>query len=141
MYPYHVQRVQHLGPGDFAERLEFCKWFSGSRELHRYILFTDEWQFIRDGVSNTHNSHMWADENPHANVESNFQQRFSVNVWCAVLDDELIGPFILEGRLTSDFCRRNCPHLWRMFLKINEVVCISNVTELLLIPHVKLEIS
>jgi len=23
MYPYHVQRVQHLGPGDFAERLEF----------------------------------------------------------------------------------------------------------------------
>jgi len=25
MYPYHAQRVQHLGPGDFAERLEFCK--------------------------------------------------------------------------------------------------------------------
>jgi len=25
MYPNHVQRVQHLGPGDFAERLEFCK--------------------------------------------------------------------------------------------------------------------
>jgi len=24
-YPYHVQRVQHLRPGDFAERLEFCK--------------------------------------------------------------------------------------------------------------------
>jgi len=40
-YPYHVQRVQHLGPGDFAERLEFCKWSNGRRELHRYILFTD----------------------------------------------------------------------------------------------------
>jgi len=25
MYPYHVQRVQHLGPGDFVERLEFFK--------------------------------------------------------------------------------------------------------------------
>jgi len=25
MYPYHVQRVQHLWPGDFAERLNFCK--------------------------------------------------------------------------------------------------------------------
>jgi len=42
MYPYHVQRVQHLGPGDFAERLEFCKWLNGSRKLHSYILFTDE---------------------------------------------------------------------------------------------------
>ena len=26
MYPYHVQRVQHLRPGDFAERLNFYKW-------------------------------------------------------------------------------------------------------------------
>ena len=53
----------------------------------------------RDGVNNTHNSHVWADENPHVTVESNFQQHFSVNVWCAVLDDQLSGPFILEGRL------------------------------------------
>ena len=42
------------------------------------------------------------DENPHATVESTFQQRFSVNVWCAVLDDQLIGPFDLEGRLTGE---------------------------------------
>jgi len=137
--------VQHLGPGDFAQRLEFCKWFNGSLQLHRYILFTDEAQFNRDSVNNTHNSHVWADENPHATVESNFQLRFSVNVWCAVLDDQLIGPFILEGRLqerlTSDFCRRNCPYFWRMCLGINEVVCISNMTEHLLIFHVKLEIS
>ena len=46
MYPYHVQRVQHLGPGDFAERLEFCQGLNGSRQLHRYILFTDESQLI-----------------------------------------------------------------------------------------------
>jgi len=65
-------------------------------------MFTDESQFNRDGVNNTHNSHVWADENPHATVESNFQQRFSVNVWCAVVDDQLIGPFILEGRLTGE---------------------------------------
>ena len=68
MYPYHVQRVQHLGPGDFAQRLEFCKWLNGSRQLQRYILFTDEAQFNRNGVNNTHNSHVWGDENPHATV-------------------------------------------------------------------------
>jgi len=75
---------------------------NGSRELHRYILFTDEAQFNRDSVNNTHNSHVWADKNHHATVESNFQLRFSVNVWCAVLDVQLIGPFILEGRLTGE---------------------------------------
>ena len=112
-----MQRVQHLGPGDFAERLEFCKWFNGSRELHRYILFTDESQFNHDGVNNTHKSHMWADENPHATAESNFQQRFSVNVCCAVLDDQLIGPFILEGRHTGEaylrFLQEELPRLMK----------------------------
>ena len=44
-----------------------------------------------------HTTHVWAVENSHATAESNFQLRFSVNVWCAVLDDQLIGPFILEG--------------------------------------------
>jgi len=106
MYQYHMQRVKHLGPGDFSQRLEFCKWLNGSRQLNRYILFTDDAQFHRDVVNNTHNFSVWADENPHATVESNFQLRFSVNVWCAVLDDQLIGPFILEGRLTGEACLR-----------------------------------
>jgi len=47
---------------------------------------------------------------------------------------------ILQERHTSDFCRRNFPYFWRMCLWINEVVCISNMMELLLILHVKLEI-
>jgi len=46
MYSYHVQRMQHLGPGDFAQRLEFFKWLNGSPQLHRYILFTDEFNSI-----------------------------------------------------------------------------------------------
>jgi hypothetical protein len=85
----------------------------------RYILFPDEAQFNPNGVNTTHNSHVWADENPHANVESNFQLRFSVNVWCAVLDDQLIGPFILEGRLTGEaylqFLQEDLPRFWRMY--------------------------
>ena len=37
MYPYHVQRVQHLRPGDFAERLKFlqvAQWQSLVASLH-----------------------------------------------------------------------------------------------------------
>ena len=85
---------------DLAILLRGWNFASGSMAVNSCIvtsLFTDEAQFNRDGVNNTHNSHVWADENPHATVESNFQLRFSVNVWCAVLDDQLIGPFILEG--------------------------------------------
>ena len=48
---------------------------------------------------------------------------------------------VLQERRTSDFYRRNCSDFCRMCLWINEVVCISNMTELLLIFHVKLEIS
>jgi len=46
----------------------------------------------------------------------------------------------LQERRTFDFCRRSCPYFWRMGLWINEVICISNMTELLLIFQVKLEI-
>jgi len=106
--------VQQFRPGDFAERLEFSKWLNGSRELHCSILFTDKPLFNSDGVNNTHNSHVWADVNPHATVESNIQ-RFSVNVLCEVLDDQLIGPFILEGHLTGEayfrFLQEELPQL------------------------------
>ena len=48
-------------------------------------------------------------------MKSIFQQRFSVNWWCAVLDDQLIGPFILEGRLTREaylrFLQKELPRL------------------------------
>ena len=61
------------------------------------------WNFSSGSIAGTScNSHVWADENPHATVESNFQLCFSVNVWCAVLDDQLIGPFILDVRLTGE---------------------------------------
>ena len=141
MYPYHVHRVQHLGPGDFAQKLEFYKWLNGNRQLHRYILFTDEAQISRDGVNNTHNSHVWADENPHVTVESNFELRFSVNVWCAVLDDQLIGPFILEGHLTGKAYLRFLQEELPRFLEAVPLNKRGRMMELLLLLHVKLEIS
>jgi hypothetical protein len=68
---------------------------------HRYILLTDKAHLNHDGIYNTHNSHVWSDENPHATVENNIQLFIIANVWRGVLDDQLIGPFIFEGRLTE----------------------------------------
>ena len=52
LYPYHDQRVQHLEPGDHAQRMDFCHWIKAHPELLSVILFSDEASFTRDGVKN-----------------------------------------------------------------------------------------
>jgi hypothetical protein len=65
--------------------------------------YTNEVQFTRDGITNTRNSHSWAHEHSHEVAECHFQHRFSVNVWCGVLDSNLTGPRVIEGRLTAPY--------------------------------------
>lgn len=67
-----------------------------------FILYTDEAQFTGDGINNLCNEHAWTEVNPNMTVECYFQNRFSVNVWCGLSYDQLIGSFILLGRLNSE---------------------------------------
>jgi hypothetical protein len=53
------------------------------------------------GHWNRHNSHWWSDRNPHAIVEGNFQNRFSLNVWCGVIGNQLTGPAVSPNCLTG----------------------------------------
>lgn len=92
LYPYHLQKVQHLLPGDLENRVRYCQWLQNNLEIIPHILFTDEAQFTRNGINNTRNSHIWADQNPHETIVVNHQHRFSVNVWCGLLNSNLIGP-------------------------------------------------
>jgi hypothetical protein len=80
LHPYHVQRVQHLEPGDLAECMDLCNWIKAPPQLLRTVLFIDEASFIRDGISNSQNLHMWFHGNPYQTRVPNFQRRFSVNV-------------------------------------------------------------
>ena len=57
LYPYHDQRVQHLEPGDPAQRMDLCHWIKAHPELLSVILFSDEASFTRDGVNNLRNVH------------------------------------------------------------------------------------
>jgi hypothetical protein len=68
LHPFHLQPVQGLQPGDKERRLDYCRWF-----LHRvvdepnflnHVLWTDEAGFMRDGVMNLHNLHVWTEEDP-----------------------------------------------------------------------------
>ena len=101
-YLYHDQTVQHLERGDHAQRMDLCHWIQVHPELLGVILFTDEASFTRDGVNNSRNVHTWSHDNPHETRVTNFRRRFSVNVWCGVIGNRLIGPFVFDNNLTGN---------------------------------------
>lgn len=94
LHPYHYRRVQCLHQNDPAERLAFCENFvnrsNADPNFLRRILWTDESSFTRDGMYNTHNYHCWADENPHLIWEKSFQERWTINVWAGLIDNQLV---------------------------------------------------
>jgi hypothetical protein len=93
--------VQNLLPWDTAMRLGIYHWLHNNLQLLPLILFTEEATFTRNGINSTHNSHRCTHDNPHDTVETNFQCRFSMNVWCGMIDDMLIGPVILDDHITG----------------------------------------
>lgn len=105
LHPYHIQKVQALYPGDEEKRVEFCEWMIQKcvdiPDFLKILLYTDEASFTRDGVFNMHNTHIWSDENPHAIRETGHQRKFSINVWAGIIDQYLIGPYVLPNRLNG----------------------------------------
>ena len=108
LYPYHDQRVQHLEPGDHAQRMYMCHWIKAYPELLSVILFSDETSFTRDGVNNSRNVHALSHNNLHVTSVPNFHRRFTVNVWCGVLGNKLIGPFVFDNNLTGNAYESSC---------------------------------
>jgi hypothetical protein len=49
------------------------------------VLFTDEAAFTRNRIITFHNNRVWAEENPHAVVQSRHQQQFSINMWAGII--------------------------------------------------------
>ncbi|GBN48654.1 hypothetical protein AVEN_220404-1 [Araneus ventricosus] len=60
---YHVQKVQALIPAVYAPRVEFARWFlqqpAAQPNFSAHVLFMDESTFTREGISNTHNLHVF----------------------------------------------------------------------------------
>jgi hypothetical protein len=52
-------------------------------------------------------------------MKTNFQHCFSINLWCGVLHDQLIGPFVFPGCLTGavylQFLQEELPQLLQDF--------------------------
>ena len=87
MYPYQIQRMQHLEPAAMCSRLKLCRWINSDPHMIRNIFSMDPAHFTRDGVNNTRNSNLWDSDNPRGTVESSYQHVFAVNVWCVVIGE------------------------------------------------------
>lgn len=105
LYPYRYTRVQELLTADLPKRVQFCQTLL-LRDVEdplflKSVLWTDESQFTKNGITNFHNLHEWSHENPYNKKTTSFQRRFSVNVWAGVIQNTLIGPKIIPERLNS----------------------------------------
>lgn len=104
-HPYHITLTHELGGADFDGRVDFCLW--AQRQIERdpeyfnYVMFSDESTFHNTGQLNRHNCHYWAEENPHWYRQVNHQHRWSVTVWCGIVNGYLIGPYFFEGNVNG----------------------------------------
>ncbi|OXU16263.1 hypothetical protein TSAR_012619, partial [Trichomalopsis sarcophagae] len=53
------------------------------------------------GELNRHNCHYWSDENPHWLGRIDNQHRWSVMVWCGIINGYLIGPYFFEENVNG----------------------------------------
>ena len=66
-----------------------------------HVLFSDEANFANTGNVNWHNMHYWENENPRWMRTVPFQHPWSINCWCGIVSDLVIGPYFFKGRLTG----------------------------------------
>lgn len=45
--------------------------------------------------------HFWSIENPCWLWQVAYQKLWSVNVWCGIIEDRIIGPYFIEGNLNG----------------------------------------
>ena len=83
------------------QRLEFGEKFSAKVEscpsFIKNIVFTDEAHFDLKGHVNSQNARYWADENPHATVETP-QTKEKVTVWLGIGHFGIFGPYFFENQ-------------------------------------------
>ena len=63
------------------------------------IIWGDETSFTNKGIFNRRNKHFYATNNPHLIQEVRPQVRFSLNLWCGLIDNKLLGPYFIQGNL------------------------------------------
>jgi hypothetical protein len=79
--------------------MTFCEWLQHQHATDELILLNillrDEACFTCEGVFNTHNSHIWAWDNPNATCDHAYQVRFSASVQAGIVGDIIMDPLFV----------------------------------------------
>lgn len=118
-HPYHISLHQELSNEDFERRLAFCTWahleLEENNRFFENVLWSDEATFRSNGDVNKHNLHYWSLNNPHWLRTVDRQRYWTLNTYCGILDDQIIGPYFFEGNLNGamyeEFVRNSLPLL------------------------------
>lgn len=98
--------MQALLPDDEERRIEFCAWIAemsvNDASFLSHIIWTDKTNVSNSGMMNRRNNHYWSGENPLQVREGHDQVRFSINCWCALLDNRVLAVYFYEGTLTGE---------------------------------------
>ncbi|KAJ8914457.1 hypothetical protein NQ315_011398 [Exocentrus adspersus] len=86
--------------------VENCQWVHNvvaeNEDFFKFMLFTDECTFHRNGFVNRHNFHYYDTQNTHIVQVNNHQHNWSINVWGGILHNYVVGPYIFQGSLTGE---------------------------------------
>uniref|UniRef100_A0A1B6LFJ8 DUF4817 domain-containing protein n=1 Tax=Graphocephala atropunctata TaxID=36148 RepID=A0A1B6LFJ8_9HEMI len=97
MHPYRMSLHQELHDDDYLQRTNFCLWardkLHEDEHFFRKVLWCDEATFRSNGEVNRHNMRFWAYENPHWMREVDNQRYWTLNTWCGIVGNLIVGPF------------------------------------------------
>jgi hypothetical protein len=98
-FPYRIQILHELLPGDPPRRLAFAQEFLARVALDDNwldsILWSDEAHFHLSGQVNKKNCVIWANENPHSFAQQPLHDK-KVTVWCGVTANFILGPYFFH---------------------------------------------
>ena len=131
----HLQRVQTMTPDDYFPCLNFARWYLKQIVSNQIflvdVLFHDEVTLTRSCTFNNHKSQLWDLNNPHSTITHVYQEKFSINAWARILNNNLVEQYILPSRVTAiqtaSSYKKSYMNFWSTFLQLLAYECGSSM--------------
>ena len=108
LHAYKLQIVQALKPGNHPRRAAFAeeilKRIDDDNDYLKSVVFSDEATFHVFRKVNKHNIRIWGLKNS-CEVVQKERDSPKINVWCGLMHNPIIGPFIFAANIYLDMLK------------------------------------